>query len=215
MARILAKAVNCLSPDGVNPCNHCQNCQDINNGATSMYMNRCGINRGIDDIRALPRFGTHIASQLKRKCISSMKYICFPKAFNALQNSGRTTGLVMLFILATTDPQKIPVTILSRCQSYEFHRISTADISEHLMHVASETGFSLDKEAADLIAVKAEGGLRDALSMLDKCFSSISSREVTASLDYDILGLTEKKDLIQLADYIFSHGKGENPNCFL
>ena len=82
------------------------------------------------------------------------------------------------------------------------------------MHVASETGFSLDKEAADLIAIKAEGGLRDALSMLDKCFSSISSRKVTASLVYDILGLTEKKDLIQLADYIFSHEKGKALTVF-
>lgn len=216
MARILAKAVNCLSPDGVNPCNHCQNCQDINNGASlDVYEIDAASNRGIDDIRALrDSVRTLPASSKKKVYIIDEVHMLSKEAFNALLKTLEEPPAHVLFILATTDPQKIPVTILSRCQSYEFHRISTADISEHLMHVASETGFSLDKEAADLIAVKAEGGLRDALSMLDKCFSSISSREVTASLVYDILGLTEKKDLIQLADYIFSHEKGKTLTVF-
>ncbi len=121
MARILAKAVNCLSPDGVNPCNHCQNCQDINNGASlDVYEIDAASNRGIDDIRALrDSVRTLPASSKKKVYIIDEVHMLSKEAFNALLKTLEEPPAHVLFILATTDPQKIPVTILSRCQSYE------------------------------------------------------------------------------------------------
>ena len=211
MARILAKAVNCLEPDRVNPCNHCQNCESINHGSSlDVYEIDAASNRGIDDIRSLRESVMALPSTSKYKVyIIDEVHMLSKEAFNALLKTLEEPPAHVVFILATTDPQKIPTTILSRCQSYEFHRISIKDISNHLLYVAKETGFNLDKEAANLIAVKAEGGLRDALSILDKCISSTNKKSISSDFIYNILGLTQKDALITMANHIFSHEKGK------
>lgn len=110
----------------------------------------------------------------------------------------------MLFILATTEPEKIPLTILSRCQRYEFHRISVEDIKQHLLYIAKESGMPLTEDAADLIAVRADGGLRDALSLLDQCSSATEAATLDAAEVYDLLGLTGKDQIITLSHHILT-----------
>lgn len=216
MARILAKAVNCLNPHGVDPCNECENCKEINSGTSmDVYEIDAASNRGIDDIRALRESVRSLPSSSKKKVyIIDEVHMLSTEAFNALLKTLEEPPEHVLFILATTDPQKIPVTILSRCQSYEFHRISVKDITEHLLHIAETSGFSLSPDAAGLIAVKADGGLRDALSLLDKCLGSSDGKEITADLVYDLLGLSGKDDLMKMATHIFQHKKGEVLNDF-
>ena len=206
MAKILAKAVNCLHPNGVNPCNECQSCREINAGSSlDVYEIDAASNRGIEEIRALREsVRTLPAVSRKKVYIIDEVHMLTKEAFNALLKTLEEPPSHVLFILATTEPEKIPLTILSRCQRYEFHRISVEDIKNHLLYIAKESHLPLTEEAADLIAVRADGGLRDALSLLDQCSSASESKVLDAPAVYDLLGLTGKDMILDLSHHNFN-----------
>ena len=216
MAKILAKAVNCLNPQGVNPCNECRSCREINNGSSlDVYEIDAASNRGIEEIRALKEsVQTLPAVSRKKVYIIDEVHMLTKEAFNALLKTLEEPPSHVLFILATTEPEKIPLTILSRCQRYEFHRISVEDIRNHLLYIAKESGLSLTEEAADLIAVRADGGLRDALSLLDQCSSASESRNLDAKEVYELLGLTGKDRILELSHDIFNGKSSETLALF-
>lgn len=216
MAKILAKAVNCLTPDGVNPCNTCQNCKEINAGSSmDVYEIDAASNRGIEEIRALKESVRTLPSTCRKKVyIIDEVHMLTKEAFNALLKTLEEPPSHVLFILATTEPEKIPLTILSRCQRYEFHRISVEDIKQHLLYIAKESGMPLTEDAADLIAVRADGGLRDALSLLDQCSSASEADTLDAAEVYDLLGLTGKDQIIELSHHIFQGESSETLTLF-
>ncbi len=216
LAKILAKAVNCEHPDGVNPCNHCHNCEEITSGASmDVYEIDAASNRGIEEIRALRESVRSLPSVCKKKVyIIDEVHMLTKEAFNALLKTLEEPPSHVLFILATTEPEKIPLTILSRCQRYEFRRISAEDIKNHLLKIAEADKFSLTSEAADLLSVRAEGGLRDALSLLDQCRSAAGDAPLTASLVYDLLGLTGKEEILTLAAHILRRKNAEALGTF-
>ncbi len=216
LAKILAKAVNCEHPLGVNPCNECKNCQEITSGASmDVYEIDAASNRGIEEIRALRESVRSLPSVCKKKVyIIDEVHMLTKEAFNALLKTLEEPPSHVLFILATTEPEKIPLTILSRCQRYEFRRISAEDIKKHLLKIAEADEFSLTDEAADLLSVRAEGGLRDALSLLDQCRSAAGDAPLTASLVYDLLGLTGKEEILALASHILRRENAEALGAF-
>lgn len=217
MAKILAKAVNCLSPAAdANPCNACQNCKEINAGSSlDVYEIDAASNRGIEEIRALKESVRTLPSTCRKKVyIIDEVHMLTKEAFNALLKTLEEPPSHVLFILATTEPEKIPLTILSRCQRYEFHRISVEDIKQHLLHIAQASNLPLTEDAADLIAVRADGGLRDALSLLDQCSSATESKTLDAAEVYDLLGLTGKDQIIQLSHHIFQGKSSETLTLF-
>ena len=216
MAKILSKAVNCEHPVDANPCNECQNCKEINSGASlDVYEIDAASNRGIEEIRALKESVRTLPSTCRKKVyIIDEVHMLTKEAFNALLKTLEEPPAHVLFILATTEPEKIPLTILSRCQRYEFHRISVEDIKQHLLHIAKESGLPLTDDAADLIAVRADGGLRDALSLLDQCSSASEKDSLDAATVYDLLGLTGKDQIISLSHHIFQGKSGEALTLF-
>ncbi len=216
LAKILAKAVNCEHPHGVNPCNECETCREITSGASmDVYEIDAASNRGIEEIRALKESVRSLPSVCKKKVyIIDEVHMLTKEAFNALLKTLEEPPSHVLFILATTEPEKIPLTILSRCQRYEFRRISAEDIKAHLLHIAEVGGIKLSEDAADLIAVRAEGGLRDALSLLDQCSGAAPGEMLTASLVYDLLGLTGKDRILALASHILRRESGEALSVF-
>ncbi len=216
LAKILAKAVNCEHPDGANPCNACRNCQEITSGSSmDVYEIDAASNRGIEEIRALRESVRSLPSVCKKKVyIIDEVHMLTKEAFNALLKTLEEPPSHVLFILATTEPEKIPLTILSRCQRYEFRRISSEDIKRHLLKIAEADAFSLTDEAADLLSVRAEGGLRDALSLLDQCRSAAGNEPLTASLVYDLLGLTGKEEILALASHILRRENAEALGAF-
>lgn len=216
MAKILAKAVNCEHLEEGNPCNNCEICREINAGASlDVYEIDAASNRGIEEIRALKESVRTLPAACRKKVyIIDEVHMLTKEAFNALLKTLEEPPSHVLFILATTEPEKIPLTILSRCQRYEFHRISVEDIKQHLLYIAKESGMPLTEDAADLIAVRADGGLRDALSLLDQCSSATEAATLDASEVYDLLGLTGKDQIIALSHHIFHGESGETLTLF-
>ena len=216
MARILAKAVNCSNPVNGNPCNTCASCTEINNGSgMDVYEIDGASARGVDEIiKVRKSIPTLPVSGNKKVYIIDEVHMLTREAFNALLKTLEEPPGHVLFILATTEPEKIPLTILSRCQRYEFHRISVKDIKEHLLYVSRQSSFRLSPEAADLIAVRSEGGLRDALSLLDQCLSLSDEQELSADIVYHLLGLTGKDSIIKLSHHIFSSESGKALRLF-
>ncbi|MBQ8398543.1 MAG: DNA polymerase III subunit gamma/tau [Clostridia bacterium] len=170
-AKILSKAVNCLAPIEGNPCCQCENCLAIEKGRTTDVMEMdAASNTGVDYIRDIRDAVMYAPSMLStRVYIIDEVHMLSDGAFNALLKTLEEPPSNVIFILATTEMQKIPATILSRCQRFEFRRIAGAVIAERLMHIAEEEGLTLEKEAAHLIARLAQGGMRDAISMLELC----------------------------------------------
>lgn len=210
MAKILAKAVNCECRRGADPCNACRTCEEITSGASlDVYEIDAASNRGIEEIRALKESVRSLPTVCRKKVyIIDEVHMLTKEAFNALLKTLEEPPSHVLFILATTEPEKIPLTILSRCQRYEFRRIAAEDISRHLRYVAEQSGFTLEEDAADLIAVRAEGGLRDALSLLDQCSGAAGGRPLTATMVYDLLGLTGKDRILSLAGHVLRRESG-------
>ena len=216
MAKILATAVNCEHLEEGNPCNNCEICREINAGASlDVYEIDAASNRGIEEIRALKESVRTLPAACRKKVyIIDEVHMLTKEAFNALLKTLEEPPSHVLFILATTEPEKIPLTILSRCQRYEFHRISVEDIKQHLLYIAKESGMPLTEDAADLIAVRADGGLRDALSLLDQCSSATEAATLDAAEVYDLLGLTGKDQIIALSHHIFHGESGETLTLF-
>ena len=170
-AKILSKAVNCENPLNGNPCNKCHACRSIDAGtATDVYEMDAASNNGIDNIRDIRDEVLYTPSELKNRVyIIDEVHMLSSSAFNALLKTLEEPPENVVFILATTETQKIPATILSRCQRFDFRRIPTQTISDRLKFIASEEGFNVEDDAAFLIAKLANGGMRDAISMLELC----------------------------------------------
>lgn len=201
-ARILAKALNCEQGPTAEPCGHCHNCERITAG-TSMDVLEidAASNGGIDQIKELKEqiAFTPVESRYKVYIIDEVHMLTTP-AFNALLKTLEEPPAHAIFILATTDPQKIPATIHSRCQRFEFRRVTVDEISEHLAMVAEGSGLKADAEALRLIAIQSEGGLRDALSLLDQC--GVMSKQITTATVREVLGIVGREVLRALAEAI-------------
>ena len=170
-AKILAKAVNCLNPTSAGPCGECAACRSIDSGAaTDVLEMDAASNNGVDDIRDIRDEVIYTPSELKyRVYIIDEVHMLSASAFNALLKTLEEPPEHVVFILATTELQKLPATIISRCQRFDFRRISTDDLCARLHKIAREEEIDLSEEAARLIARQAQGGMRDAVSLLELC----------------------------------------------
>ena len=193
-AKIFAKAVNCLHPVNGDPCGECEICKGIDNGSLLDVVEMdAASNNGVDDIRDLRDETAYTPSACQYKVyIIDEVHMLSTAAFNALLKTLEEPPAHVIFILATTEKHKIIPTILSRCQIYDFNRIRVEDSVEYLKYIASQEGISADEESLNLIAQKADGGMRDALSMFDKavsfCGTALDYRNVAQTLnvlDYD------------------------------
>ena len=199
-AKILSKAVNCLDLHDGDPCGVCANCAGIDSGEILDVVEMdAASNRGIDDIRAIIDEVAFAPARAKyRVYIIDEVHMLSRDAWNALLKTLEEPPAHVVFILATTEVNKIPETILSRCQRFDFHRISPADISARLHEIADKESISLTDEAALLIAVIADGAMRDAISLLDRCIG-ISS-DVTAEVVRAAAGLAAQGQLFEIAN---------------
>lgn len=199
-AKILAKAVNCLDLQNCDPCGKCENCRGIDSGEILDVVEMdAASNRGIDDIRGIIDEVAFAPAKAKfRVYIVDEVHMLSRDAWNALLKTLEEPPAHVVFILATTEVNKIPDTILSRCQRFDFHRISPADISARLMTIAQAENVSLTDEAALLISVIADGALRDAISLFDRCIGI--STDVTAKVVRAAAGLAAQGHLFELAN---------------
>ena len=189
-AKILAKAVNCENPQDGNPCNCCNSCKTIDSGACMDVLEiDAASNNGVDNVRDLRDDAVYTPSQVKmRVYIIDEVHMLSISAFNALLKIIEEPPKHLLFILATTELHKVPATILSRCQRFAFRRISQEDIAARLQYVAYQEDIDLDDSAARILARMADGGMRDALSLLDQC-ASATTGELSAEKVYSCLGV--------------------------
>jgi DNA polymerase-3 subunit gamma/tau len=197
VARILAKALNCVNGPTPHPCNTCQVCQEITSGSSMDVLEIDGAsNRGIDEVRDLREKIKYMPVDGKSKVyiIDEVHMLTTP-AFNALLKTLEEPPAHAVFVLATTEPHKVPVTILSRCQRYDFRRIPTTLIQEHLTKLVEQEGWNLDAESLALIAREAEGGLRDAQGFLDQVVT-FGGDQVTPAEVARILGVTDRSALL-------------------
>lgn len=201
-AKILAKAVNCLHPVNGNPCNECEICRGIDDGTILDVIEiDAASNNGVDNIRDLREEANFTPVNAKyRVYIIDEVHMLSIGAFNALLKTLEEPPEHVKFILATTEVHKLPATILSRCQRFDFHRIKPEDIQARLDYVAQQEKIELDADAAILIARIADGALRDALSILDRC-SGIENH-VTCRTVSEAAGLADKEYLFDLAESI-------------
>jgi DNA polymerase-3 subunit gamma/tau len=208
-AKILAKALNCESPNGVEPCNKCVSCQGIDHGsAMEVFEIDAASNRGIDEIRELRENIKLSAVQGRYKVyIIDEVHMLTTEAFNALLKTLEEPPSQVIFILATTEVQKIPLTILSRVQRFEFHRISLEKIQNRLVEVCMSLNRQIDLKALTVIAQKSEGGLRDALSILDQCL--LQDDPIGVEEVYNVLGLVGETYSADLVDMLISSDYGK------
>ncbi len=187
-AKILAKAVNCLHPVNGNPCLECEACRSIDAGtATDVIEMDAASNNGVDNVRDLKEEIVFMPANLKyRVYIIDEVHMMSPSAFNALLKTLEEPPSYVLFILATTELNKLPSTIISRCQRCDFRRIDTETIMGRLSHIASEEGMTLTQDGARMIARSAQGGMRDAVSLLELCGGAHAP--ITEELVAELLG---------------------------
>ena len=199
-AKILSKAVNCLDIRDGDPCGEGANCRGIDSGEILDVVEMdAASNRGIDDIRAIIDEVAFAPARAKyRVYIIDEVHMLSRDAWNALLKTLEEPPAHVVFILATTEVNKIPETILSRCQRFDFHRISPADISERLHEIAAKESVSLTDEAALLIAVIADGAMRDAISLLDRCIGI--STNVDADVVRSAAGLAAQGHLFEIVN---------------
>ena len=198
MAKIFARAINCEHGPTDHPCNECSVCKSILSGQSMDVLEiDAASNRGIDEIRALRESVKFMPVEGRRKVfIIDEAHMLTNEAWNALLKTIEEPPDHVMFIFATTEIEKLPVTIVSRCQRYTFRRITSDDIAQRLQYVADKEGFALEDNAARLIAVHADGGLRDALSLLDQCVG-MTSGEITPSVVEELIGLVSKDWIIK------------------
>ena len=207
-AKIFARAMNCMHGPTSHPCNECEVCRHILQGESMDVVEiDAASNRSIEDIRTLRETIKFMPAEGHKKIyIIDEVHMLTTEAFNALLKTLEEPPAHVIFILATTEPERIPMTILSRCQRYEFRRITSRDIAKRLLYVAEQEHIDLTKGAAHILAVQADGGMRDALSMLDQCVSNTEGT-IDESLVRDLLGLIGRDWLFSLTDAVFA-GKG-------
>jgi DNA polymerase-3 subunit gamma/tau len=204
-AKILAKAVNCLNPKDGDPCNECENCRGIDSGSTLDVVEiDAASNNGVDNIRDLREETAYTPASAKyRVYIIDEAHMLSTGAFNALLKTLEEPPAYVIFILATTEVHKIPATVMSRCQRFDFRRIPQDDIIGRLNFVASQENINLDEAGAAMIARIADGGLRDALSLLDQCAGNgglVDEKKVAAAA-----GLTGREYLFELSEAVAKH----------
>lgn len=208
-ARILTRAINCLNPRNGDPCGECESCRTIEADASfDVYEMDAASNSRVEEIRELlekvdypPQFGKY------KVYIIDEVHMLSNAAFNALLKTLEEPPEYMVFILATTEPQKLPSTILSRCQRYDFGRYSEEQIAGHLQKVVEQSGETAEPEALELVARAAEGGMRDALSILDMCMGS--GEKITEEHVRSALGTADRAFLFSFADAIAHRDGGE------
>lgn len=199
-AKIFAKAVNCLHPKDGDPCGECEICKGIDNGSILDVVEMdAASNNGVDDIRDLRDETAYTPSACHYKVyIIDEVHMLSTAAFNALLKTLEEPPAHVIFILATTEIQKVPATILSRCQRYDFTRIGPEDIAQRVEYIAGQEGLELTTDGAELISRLADGAMRDALSILDTCAG------VTAKIDADVVrrmaGVTDQSYLFRISD---------------
>ena len=203
-ARILARAVNCENPVGGNPCGVCPACRGILEGSVLDVVELdAASNNSVDNVRALREEAVFSPATVKKRVyIIDEVHMLSTSAFNALLKILEEPPEHLMFILATTELQKVPATILSRCQRHSFKRIEAPTIAAYLETIAQREGFTLTKDAAELIARLAEGGVRDALSLLDQCSAS---ERIDLDAVYSAMGLAGNRRTASLLDRVLSH----------
>ena len=201
-AKIFAKAVNCLDTSSPDPCGECEICKGIDSGSVMDIIEMdAASNNGVDDIRDLRDEVAYLPSVCKYKVyIIDEVHMLSTAAFNALLKTMEEPPEHVMFILATTEVQKVPVTILSRCQRYDFTRITADDIAGRLLYVAGQEKIELDENAAQLIGRLADGAMRDALSILDTCAGV--DNHVDEALVRRMAGVTDRGYLFEISDAI-------------
>lgn len=204
-AKILAKAVNCLNPVNGDPCGECEICRMVAaDEATDIVEMDAASNNGVDDIRELREQVNFSPAACKyRVYIIDEVHMLSGAAFNALLKTLEEPPEHVVFILATTEVHKLPATILSRCQRFDFRRIDSSEIVGRLKYVAEKEGLNLTDNAATLIASAADGGMRDALSILDLCASH--SSDITEDTVASVCSMAGNDYLIKMADLIKNH----------
>lgn len=200
-AKILAKAVNCMAPLDGEPCNECPQCQRVNNGSSLDVLEiDAASNRGIDEIRDLrEKVKFAPAEGQYRVYIIDEVHMLTNEAFNALLKTLEEPPAHAVFVLATTEPQKLPLTVLSRCQRFDFRRIGKDQMVARLQDVVAQSGVRVSPDALRFIARSAAGGMRDALSLLDQCLT-YAGEEVTLAHLREILGVVDTEILMALAE---------------
>ena len=201
-AKIFAKAVNCLDASGPDPCGECVVCKGIDDGSIlDVSEIDAASNNSVDDIRNLRDETAYLPAMCRYKVyIIDEVHMLSTSAFNALLKTMEEPPEHVIFILATTEVQKVPATILSRCQRYDFQRITADKIADRLEYVAGQEQIALDRGAAGLIGRLADGAMRDALSILDTCAGV--SNEVSEELVRRMAGVTDRRYLFEISDAI-------------
>ena len=204
-AKILARAVNCLNPKDGEPCNECEICKAILSGSlTDVVEMDAASNNSVEDIRAIRDEVNFLPTRAKyRVYIIDEVHMLSTGAFNALLKTLEEPPEHVKFILATTEPQKLPATILSRCQRFDFKRISTQDIIKRLEIICKESNIQISKEALELIAILSEGAMRDAISILERCAAE-QTEEISEDKVRDLVGIPKITYINKLAKGIIN-----------
>ncbi len=208
-ARILSRAVNCECRTGANPCNRCASCQSIIDGsAIDVTEIDAASNTSVDNIRDIRDEVIYPPVMLKYKVyIIDEVHMLSIGAFNALLKTLEEPPEHVIFILATTEYHKVPATILSRCQRFDFHRIDSNKISQRIKFVCDESGYNIDDKACSTITYAADGSMRDALAILDKC-ASYGNNEIEGSLVEKILGIVDDNTIFNIVNAIAKKDAG-------
>ena len=212
VAKIFAKAMNCPNQVGGEPCNNCYICQAVTDGSLEDVIEMdAASNNGVDEIREIRDKSTYAPSLARYKVyIIDEVHMLSTGAFNALLKTLEEPTQNVVFILATTELHKIPATILSRVQRFEFKSIKTQDIKEHIHYILEKENISSEPEAVEIIARRAEGGMRDALSILDQALSLTQGNELTTAISEEITGTIS---LSALDDYVAALSQQDVPKA--
>ncbi len=202
-AKIFSRAVNCESPVNGEPCNECASCRGILDGSIlDVYEMDAASNRGVENIREIRDevIYTPVGCKYKVYIIDEV-HMLTTEAFNALLKTLEEPPAHTIFILATTEPHKIPATVLSRCQRFDFKRISVRDIAERITKIADNEGIDITPDGIEAVAELGDGSMRDAISILDRCIT-FGQDKLTASVISDIMGVVGSGKLFEIVDAI-------------
>ena len=205
-AKILARVVNCLNPKDGEPCNECEICKEILDGSlTDVVEMDAASNNGVDDVRAIREEVNFLPTKAKyRVYIIDEVHMLSTGAFNALLKTLEEPPSHVKFILATTEPQKLPMTILSRCQRFDFKQIPKEDIIKRLKIICDEMKIKVDEDALDLMSVLSEGHMRDAISILERC-SQENEENITIESVKELVGIPKIEYINQICNSIIEH----------
>ena len=214
-AKILAKAVNCENPVDGNPCNRCAACRGIDSGAVMDVQEiDAASNNGVDNVRSIRDEVVYPPAEVKKRVyIIDEVHMLSTQAFNALLKTIEEPPEHLMFILATTELNKVPATILSRCQRFAFRRPTAEDITGRIQYVAYQEGIDLEPDAAELLGRLADGAFRDGLSLLDQC-ASASTGTLTTDQVYRILGLAGQQQTVELMNAVADQDAGRALQLF-